>query len=503
MEANSNLFIRTVNNYTGNPTDASSVSYLQALSNTPALIQGFNSGGIGFDDAVLSLAIQPDGKILAGGDFTTYNSSAFGKIVRLNADGSIDATFNPGGAGFNGRVWAIAIQPDGKILVGGLFSDYNGVTYGSIVRMDSFGTIDPTFNFGGTGGLSTGGAFTIALQTDGKILVGGSFLTYNALPVQKSLIRLDTVGVLDPLFNPGGSGFDNYVKSIAIQSDGFILCGGAFTTYNGAAVSNYLIRLNNIGAVDPLFNPAGAGLNNISATLAIQSDGMILCGGNFTTYNGVAVQRSIIRLNTVGVLDPLFNPGGAGFDNDVNCIELQPDGTIYIGGFFTTYNGVPVSHHLVKLSDTGIADPYFNPGGSGFNGIAVYAIKITDGILAGGLFAKFNGSDVSYALTKLNLDSGGNNLLPLNFYGYNIINPGAADVFVKLYDALGAPAVGTDTPKWVIQVPKNGSVVLIGAEVVLNFRYGLWLAAVTGYQDSDNTAPATDLLAFIHYLKTN
>src|SRR5690606_28487924 len=143
------------------------------------------------------LAIQSDGKILAGGNFTSYDGHTRRDIVRINTDGSIDETFNTGSGlseEYSG-IHVIAPQPDGKILVGGTFIAYNGQSKNLIVRLNANGEIDSSFDIG-TGFSSADYANivqAIEVQPDGKILVGGYFISYNGQPAA-SLIRLNTDG---------------------------------------------------------------------------------------------------------------------------------------------------------------------------------------------------------------------------------------------------------------------------------------------------------------------
>ena len=112
------------------------------------------------------MAIQSDGKILVGGTFFTYNGVSANRVIRLNSDGSVDNTFVTG-TGFNNYVLSIVIQSDGKILVGGGFTAYNGVSANRIIRLNSDGSIDNTF-VTGTG--FDNYVYSIAIQSDGKIL---------------------------------------------------------------------------------------------------------------------------------------------------------------------------------------------------------------------------------------------------------------------------------------------------------------------------------------------
>ncbi len=276
---------------------------------------------------VRDIAIQSDGKILIAG-FTT----SFTHILRLNADGSFDATFNSVQVDGNG-IYDIAIQADGKILIGGQFTDYYGISRNNIARLNANGTLDTTFNPGsGTNG--NGDVNNIAIQADGKIIIGGYFSIYNGIS-RNSIARLNADGSLDTSFN---SNFGDYasVHDIAIQGDGKTLIGGSFSTYNGVSRNN-IARLNANGTLDTTFNP-GSGANMEVYDIKIQGDGKILIGGYFTIYNGVSRNR-IARLNADGNLDTTFNPG-SGTNDGVEDTLIQSDGKILIGGYFTTYDGV-------------------------------------------------------------------------------------------------------------------------------------------------------------------
>jgi uncharacterized delta-60 repeat protein len=135
------------------------------------------------------MALQPNGKILVGGFFTDYNGTAATRIIRLNADGTVDGTFVYG-TGFNSTVQAITVQSDGKIFVGGGFTDYNGTTATRIIRLNPNGSIDGTFVYG-TG--FNNFIYSIEIQSDGKILVGGDFTTYQG-DTYNRIIRLNPDG---------------------------------------------------------------------------------------------------------------------------------------------------------------------------------------------------------------------------------------------------------------------------------------------------------------------
>jgi uncharacterized delta-60 repeat protein len=313
---------------------------------TYGVIDNTFSIGTGFNSTVLTTVIQSDGKILAGGFFTSYSGDSRNRIIRLNTDGSIDSSFIMG-IGFNNTVETIAIQSDGKILTGGQSANYNGSTASYIRRLNTDGTNDTSFNFG-TG--FNGVVQTITIQSDGKILVGGNnFTSYNGTSTNR-IIRLNTDGSVDTSFSYG-SGFDAIVESIVVQPDAKILIGGWFTTYNGNS-RNYIIRLNSDGSVDSSFS-IGTGFNSIVNHIELQSDNKILVGGFFTSYNGTSRNR-IIRLNTDGSVNTSFSIG-SGFNNTVFAIQPQPDGKIIVGGDFTSYNGL-TSNRIIRLNSDGTED---------------------------------------------------------------------------------------------------------------------------------------------------
>ena len=276
--------------------------------------------------------IQPDGKIVIGGSFLFYNSVARGYIARINSDGSLDTSFAPS-PGANGFVYNSTFQSDGKIIIVGNFDEYNSVAKGYIVRTNSDGSIDTSFNSGSVGA----NAFisVAVVQPDGKIIIGGAFSTYNGTS-RARIARLNSDGSLDTSFDPGSGAVGTaspYIDQMELQADGKIVIGGDFTGYNNTS-RNRIARINSDGSLDTSFDP-GAGANNTVDDVKVQTDGKIIVGGNFTTYSGVAINR-ILRVNTNGSLDTSFN-AGSGANAHVGSVAIQADGRIIIGGLFTTY----------------------------------------------------------------------------------------------------------------------------------------------------------------------
>ena len=368
-------------------------------------LDGFDPGA---DNSVKTLLVQPDGKILVGGDFTMLGGGGTGatarnRIGRLNADGSLDAGFNPGS---NGTVATLALQPDGKILVGGNFTGLGGgtgaTTRNNIGRLNSDGSVDPSFNPGTTGYT---GVYGMIVQPDGKILVCGVFTGIGGgtgTTPRSSLARLNSDGSVDNTFNPGVVGRPGYyvaqIYGMALQADGKIVVGGRFKGLGGgtgATPRENIGRLNPDGSVDAGFDP---GVNNFVFSLAVQPDGKILVAGSFFTMGGggegLTTRQGIGRLNANGTLDNGFDPGTN--NEAVWPLALQPDGKILIGGSFTGIGGgtgtTPRSK-LGRINADGSIDLAFNPGANGtYNDYVLAFATQPDGkILVGGQFTGLGG----------------------------------------------------------------------------------------------------------------
>ena len=261
---------------------------------------------------VRCLAVQPDGKIVVGGWLSSLGGQPRANLGRLNADGTIDATFNPQ---TDGEVHAVAVQADGKILVGGTFVTIAGQTRRHIARLNTDGTVDSEFAPD-----ADDNVYTIALQPDGKIVVGGYFSMLAAHAVS-NLGRLKSDGTSDTSFNATAN---TTVHSIALQSDGKIVVGGRFVELNGSHADK-IGRLNPDGSIDAGFHASLTGYYVYS--LSVQGDGKIVAGGWFFMTDGQPGSH-LCRLQTNGTTDQMY----AGVDNAVYCVTPQPDGKLLVGG---------------------------------------------------------------------------------------------------------------------------------------------------------------------------
>lgn len=311
----------------------------------------------GTDRAIYEVAVQEDGKILIGGFFTSFNGTSRRAIARLHSDGSLDTSFDPGtGVAENYSVQDIVVQPDGKILIGGGFSVFNGVNIRGIARLNADGSLDTSFN-PGTGVLGFG-VYTMALQPDGKIVIGGNINRYNGVS-QNNILRLNADGSIDTSFDPGtGAQGVRRVDVVYLQPDGKILIGGAFDTYNAIARSA-IARLNTDGSLDSSFDPGeGAdietnfGVGGVYTIVTLPS-GNIVIGGDFEAYNGIP-RGGMAWLNTDGSLNTSVDirPANEGYRATINNILLQPDGNLLVGGSFSLFNDL-TKYNVVRIQGEG------------------------------------------------------------------------------------------------------------------------------------------------------
>ena len=374
----------------------------------------FNPGS-GANVAVNVIGLQPGGKILIAGNFYQFNGTTRNRIARLNPDGSLDASFDPGD-GISGGVTALsaqALQSDGGLLIAGYFSAIDGVGCNSIAKLRTDGSLDASFYLAG---ISNPSFNCVALQTNGQIVVGGGFtVTINGTNCN-NVARLNSDGTLDTTFSPG-TGANGSVKAIALQQNGKILIGGSFTSVNGTNCYG-VVRLNPNGSMDTNFSfvPTLGSPDCIT----VQTNGAILMGGQFVNLNGYS-RHGVVRLNADGTLDLGFNATIMTGSTTVSAIALQPDGKVICVGAFGYVNGVS-SAYLVRLNSDGGLDNNFTPPATG-PAITALALQSDGKILIGGSFTQVNSTNIN-RIARLNGDAAPsttlNLLSPQIYFGMNL-----------------------------------------------------------------------------------
>lgn len=460
-----------------------------------------------FNTSVNAVVPLPDGKVVIGGDISAGIGGAAGirHIARLNADGSVDANFLTG-LGFNAPVEAVVRQADGKMVVAGQFTSYDGTACNRLVRLNENGTVDTAFvAANGTG--PNAAVLALAIEEAGTILVAGQFTSFNGATV-KQIVRLLGSGARDTVFPVNVDAVIdsiNSIEAVVALAGGKILIGGSF--WQGSyvpAVDGFrsgLARLNADGSRDAVFEVgAGAHANGSRNSLrmvnclALQPDGKLLVGGQFTAWNGTAASR-MVRLNTNGSVDGTFT--APAFDNTVSEIGLQASGRMVVGGWFSS----PVSR-LTRLTATGATDATWNPGG-GIGGPVYSAVTDSDGALyLGGNFFNYGGVS-SFPVVKV-AGGGGDayDLWKVKQFTAAQLGSGQADPGADA-DGDGASnllemAVGT-SPVSAGSVPAGNSptVMSSGGQVYLQLEFmkgpdaaGLWFGGQFG-TDLSSWSPAS------------
>ncbi len=341
----------------------------------------FNIGtGVGGATAPSAILVQPDDKILVGGDFTSVNGVAMNRIARLNPDGSLDPEFSPG-RGADRTVACLALQENGQILLAGDFNSIDRLSRRPVARINTNGTADASFD------PKSGPAFNsfitaMAVQRDGKVLINGS---------SKRIMRLNSDGSQDTAFNVGQGALGGYVNAILVLDDNDIVVGGSFTNISSSS-ANRLARLHDSGFTHSVFQEAiGSAANASVDVLALQWDEhrkqtYIVAGGGFTTFNGTQ-RGKLLRLDLDGQLDTDWNYG-TGPDKNVTGLAWyfeSPATYTYVGGDFTTFSGYARSR-VARIIGLVALDPGFNTGPGPDGRVTAMAMHGHGRLLIGGQF---------------------------------------------------------------------------------------------------------------------
>ncbi|MBN2148938.1 MAG: hypothetical protein JW726_16235 [Anaerolineales bacterium] len=351
----------------------------QGISGNVTLDPAFDGDGLvvsdlsGGDEYAYAMALQPDGKILMAGFVGVIGGQKDIALARYNPDGTLDTTFSEDGwasadIGFSDEVYGLALQADGKVVVVGSTFDGNETSNLTLVRFNPDGTLDTTFGVDGVvTSVSTAG-FAVALQGDGKIVVcgvrGGDFL----------LARFTLDGSPDTTFDSDGwltTDFGNteFGQAVALQADGKILAGGY--TYYDIYSDFALARYNTDGSLDTSFSSDGKVITDFSggsdkiSDVTVQPNGMILAVGYAVTDQ--VENFALARYTPDGELDASFDGDGMvttafpGTGAYGEAVALQPDGKIVVAGWW--FGLASMDFALARYNSNGSLDATFDEDG--------------------------------------------------------------------------------------------------------------------------------------------
>ena len=383
------------------------------LNSDGSIDPNFHSSFAGVRDTdlgVLKILVQPDGRILVAGSFVGFGGGSYHGIVRLLSDGHVDSSFSPLD-NFDAAVRAVALQPDGKILIGGDFAFIGAMEFPGVARLNDDGSVDTTFQPAGFTP-SHSPIRALAVQNDGKILIGGrlDLDQGGALIVHVPLFRMNADGTADAGFTPVSTipGAPNG-RDIVVQADGKIV----------VAVDSSVYRFNTSGALDNGFHHAvvqdtsfdPAGSPGATVNLNLLSDGRFLVGGAFTDVDPAGAAGTshfgVVRLNANGTVDSSFiTSHKTGYAKSPSSFLRLADGSTLIG--FDTAP-VPVdpasAFNIGRLLPTGSLDPNFTlaPFSNNFLGGGFLASGFTPAS-DGSLFIFGRKTDQSFHVGKISTD---------------------------------------------------------------------------------------------------
>ena len=377
-------------------------------------------------DAAKSVVLQSDGKIVAAG--YSHNGSNYDfAVVRYNADGSLDTTFDTDGkvttaVGSGDDVaWSVVLQSDGKIVVAG-YSRIGSNDNFAVVRYNTNGSLDTTFDTDGkvTTAIGSGSdaAYSVVLQSDGKIVVAG----YSVIGINDdfAVVRYNTDGSLDTTFGTDGKvttavGLgDDIANSVVLQSDSKIVVAGY--SHNGSNFDFAVVRYNTDGSLDTTFDTDGKVTTAIGSgsdaaySVVLQSDGKIVVAGY--SVIGINDDFAVVRYNTDGSLDTTFGTDGkvttaVGLGDDIaNSVVLQSDSKIVVAGY--SHNGSNFDFAVVRYNIDGSLDTTFDTDGKvttavGLGDDAPYSVVLqSDGKIVVAGFS-YNGSNFDFAVVRYNV----------------------------------------------------------------------------------------------------
>jgi uncharacterized delta-60 repeat protein len=364
----------------------------------------------GFDREISNMILQSDGKIVVVGYFSQFNTVTTNHIIRLNSDGTRDTSFNIG-SGFNNYPYGIVQQTDGKFVIIGAFTSYNGVSANRIIRLNLDGSVDTSFSSGSGFNYR---ATKIAIQSDNKIIITGSFTSYNGSPISR-IIRLNSDGTRDTSFNPG-SGFisDSNFTGLGVLSNGQIIVAGRLINYNGVSCP-MMIKINSDGTRDTSFQYTNTTSSKSIDAMLITLD---LINGTdkitIATYDSSTSSSALERYLYNGSFDTAILSGSPtnsvnGRISAIHLLKSSPVDLYLLSGTFTelhTLSGNISANKIIRIDSNGNKDNAFNYGtgfSGGFIGARVIIFQTNGKYLLGGDFTAYNDTTAD-RIIRLNQD---------------------------------------------------------------------------------------------------
>lgn len=333
---------------------------------------------VSFNDTVRAIAVQPDGTIVVGGQFGIVNGQSRGRLARLTSGGALGAAFP---ASPDQAVLALAVQTDGRIVIGGRFGTMGASAHRRVARLLADGTLDTSFVSEIDNGV-TAEVSQLAVQPDGRIVIIGRFNTISG-QARDRIARLNANGSLDTGFNPTTT---STVAAITLAANGGVLIAGSFSDITPQCPSTCVLRLQANGAFDPSF--VATRVTGLVRHLSVQADGRVLVGGNFGAL-GAHDTSFVGRLLASGGADTSFANTELRFSNIERIVELA-GGQVLIGGQMRWGTAGFSDDRVARLTSTGIRDTSFDE--PVFNSLITSLVLQADhSILVGGLFTSVDG----------------------------------------------------------------------------------------------------------------
>lgn len=378
-----------------------------ATATVTIVVEGCANTVRGANHVIFDSVLEPDGDIIIVGNFTLYNGIQRNRIARLKPDLSLDLTFDPNGIGFNDVIYSVALDQNSNIVVGGRFtSTTTGTIAQKIARINpNNGEIDTTFYTQNVFQNSTSvNIRSVKILPDGSIIAGGDFNSVNSTLNTKGIAKFSSNGILDNITFTSPLSAISGIRDLYITQSGDIIFGGKFLVHSTNCM---LAKISNTGVIDPSFIRGNPGNQNGVFKIESTSDNKLIIVGDFEGYDSTTTSKDIAKIDLNGNVEPLssFNPGNSSNSSiGIESVAVDSSGRILIGGDFTSFNG-NVSNGIARLTSAGSFDGTFNTG-TGFSAPyankRIFTIKVQpdNKIIVGGFFTQFNGNTANY-ITRL------------------------------------------------------------------------------------------------------